>query len=253
MLTSYDFLAITGLKLGSERIKGNDLISPTEIRSLLGVIPPWVNGKNVSLMWLNSNINKCETVAVGTQMFMVLFIGTLLCHYLGSTMSLCYLWSLRDISWIKNYDWGGMAYATLLHLKTQLSCHNHSSLGMNRLFGRWDLNSWLGVFCESYLCCCWCVLIYFRFGCMNISVLVHNFWKMLMICFQSFFVGCLSIIYQCPPSVLCKLADGDWQLRRRGGEFFFFGVLGDVQMSLDPWLRCEEHDECAWARELNVC
>ena len=27
--------------------------------------------------------------------------------------------------------------------------------------------------------------------------------------------------------------------------FFFFGVLGDVQMSLDPWLRCEEHDECA--------
>ena len=122
----------------------------------------------------------------------------------------------------KNYDWGGMAYVTLLHLKTQLSCHNHSSLGMNRLFGRWDLNSWLGVFCESYLCCCWCVLIYFRFGCMNISVLVHNFWKMLMICFQGFFVGCLSIIYQCPPSVLCKLADGDWQLRHRGGEFFFF-------------------------------
>ena len=30
-----------------------------------------------------------------------------------------------------------------------------------------------------------------------------------------------------------------------------FWVLYDVQMSLDPWLGCEEHDECAWAWELN--
>jgi len=66
MLTLYDFSAITGLKLGSERIEGNDSISPVEIRSLLGVIPPRVRSKNVPLMWLYSNIDKCETVATGT-------------------------------------------------------------------------------------------------------------------------------------------------------------------------------------------
>ncbi|KAL4619324.1 hypothetical protein ACB092_06G070800 [Castanea dentata] len=68
----------------------------------------------VPLMWLYIYIDKCETVATGTQMFMLFFIGTLLCLGLGSTVSLHYLWSLRDISQIKNYDWGDMAYATLL-------------------------------------------------------------------------------------------------------------------------------------------
>ena len=72
-------------------------------------------------MWLYSNIDKCETMATSTRMFMLLFIGTLLCPDLGSTVSLRYLWSLRDIDQIKNYDWGGMAYATLLHFMTQLS------------------------------------------------------------------------------------------------------------------------------------
>ena len=59
---------------------------------------------------------------------MLLFIGTLLCPDLGSTMSLQYLWSLRDIGLIKNYDWGDMAYATILHFMTQLSRHSLSSL-----------------------------------------------------------------------------------------------------------------------------
>ena len=72
-------------------------------------------------MWLYSNIDKCETMATSTRMFMLLFIGTLLCPDLGSTVSLRYLWSLRDIDQIKNYDWGDMAYATLLHFMTQLS------------------------------------------------------------------------------------------------------------------------------------
>ena len=72
-------------------------------------------------MWLYSNIDKCETMATSTRMFMLLFIGTLLCPDLGSTVSLRYLWSLRDIDQTKNYDWGGMAYATLLHFMTQLS------------------------------------------------------------------------------------------------------------------------------------
>ena len=129
MLISYDFSTITSLKLGSERIEGNDSISPAKIRSLLGVIPPRVSGKNVSLMWLYSNIDKCEIVATGTQMFMLIFIGTLLCLELGSTMSLYYLGSLRDINRIKNYDWGVMAHATLLHIMTRLSQRSLSSLG----------------------------------------------------------------------------------------------------------------------------
>ena len=62
-------------------------------------------------------------------MFMLLFIGTFLCPDLGSTVNLRYLWSLRNIEQIKNYDWGGMAYATLLHFMTQLSRRSLSSLG----------------------------------------------------------------------------------------------------------------------------
>ena len=40
---------------------------------------------------------------------------------------------------------------------------------------------------------------------MNILVLVHNFWKMLMICFLGFFTSYLSIVYQHLLSVLCRL------------------------------------------------
>ena len=40
MLKPYDFLTITGLKLGGKRIEGNDSISSVEIRGLLGVMPP---------------------------------------------------------------------------------------------------------------------------------------------------------------------------------------------------------------------
>ena len=80
-------------------------------------------------MRLYTNIGKCETVAIGTRIFMLLFIGTLLCPDLGIIVSLYYLWSLRDIDRIKNYGWGGMAYATLLHFMTQLSRRSLSSLG----------------------------------------------------------------------------------------------------------------------------
>ena len=79
-------------------------------------------------MWLYNNFENYKTVATDTRMFMLLFIGTLLCLDLGSTVSLRYLWSLRDISRIKNYDWGGMAFATLLHFMTQLSQRSLLSL-----------------------------------------------------------------------------------------------------------------------------
>ena len=49
-------------------------------------------------MWLYENIESYETVVMGTRMFMLLFIGTFLCPDLGSTVSLRYLWSLRDIN-----------------------------------------------------------------------------------------------------------------------------------------------------------
>ena len=91
MLTPYDFSTITSLKLGGERIEGDDSISSVEISGLLGVMPPQVRSKNVPLIWLYANIDKCETIATSTRMFMLLFIGTLLCLDLGSTMSLCYL------------------------------------------------------------------------------------------------------------------------------------------------------------------
>ena len=67
-------------------------------------------------------------MAKGARMFMLLFIGTFLCSDLGSTVNLHYLRSLRKIVQIRNYDWGGTAYATLIHFMTQLSRWSLSSL-----------------------------------------------------------------------------------------------------------------------------
>ena len=91
MLTPYDFSVITGLRLGNERIKVNDFLTPKEIKTLLGVVPSKLKSKNVSLMWLYENIESYKTVAMGTRMFMLLFIMTFLCPDLGSTMNLRYL------------------------------------------------------------------------------------------------------------------------------------------------------------------
>ena len=44
-LTPYDFLAITSLKLGGERIKVNDSITSAEIKSILGVMPSKIRSK----------------------------------------------------------------------------------------------------------------------------------------------------------------------------------------------------------------
>ena len=129
MWISYDFSVFTGLKLGGERIHVNDSFIANEIKKLLGVVPSQMRSKNVPLLWLCENITKCDTVARGTRMFMLLFIGTFLCLDLGNTVNLRYLWSWRNIEQIKNYNWGGMAYATLLHFMTQLSRHSLSSLG----------------------------------------------------------------------------------------------------------------------------
>ena len=97
MLMPYDFFIITNLRLGGERIKINDSLTSKEIKSLLGVVPSKLKSKNVSLMWLYENIENYKTIATGTCMFMLLFIGIFLCLDIGSTMSLRYLWSLKDI------------------------------------------------------------------------------------------------------------------------------------------------------------
>ena len=129
MLTPYDFSVITGLRLGGERIHVNDSLTSTEIKKLLGVVPSKMKSKNIPLSWLCENILQCDTVAKGARMFMLLFIGSFLCPDLGNTINLLYLWSLRKIERIWNYDWGGMTYVTLLHFMTQLSRRNLSSLG----------------------------------------------------------------------------------------------------------------------------
>ena len=129
MLTLYDFFVITSLRLGGERIRVNDSLTLVELRKLLGVVPSRMRSNNIPLSWLCENIPRCETVAKGAHMFMLLFIGIFLCLDLGSTVNLRYLWILRKIKQIRNYDWGGMAYATLLHFMTQLSRRSLSSLG----------------------------------------------------------------------------------------------------------------------------
>ena len=100
MLTPYDFSVITGLRLGGERILVNDSLTSTKLKKLLGVVPSRMRSNNIPLSWLCDNISQCETVAKGTRMFMLLFIGTFLCPNLGSTVNLHYLGSLRKIEQI---------------------------------------------------------------------------------------------------------------------------------------------------------
>ena len=125
MLTPYDFSVIIGLRLGGERIRINDFLTPKEIKKFLGVVPSTMKSKNVPLMWPYQNIKGCKIVAIGTCMFMLLFIRS---PNFGGVVNLHYLWSLRDIDQIKNYDWDCMAYATLLYFMTQLSKRSLSSL-----------------------------------------------------------------------------------------------------------------------------
>ncbi|KAL0001381.1 hypothetical protein SO802_015162 [Lithocarpus litseifolius] len=116
-------------ELGGERFCVNDSFTSTELQKLLGVVPSRMRSNNILLSWLRENIPHYDTVAKGAYMFMLFFIGTFLCLDLGSTVSLRYLWSLRKIEQIWNYDWGDMAYATLMHFMTQLSRLSLSSLG----------------------------------------------------------------------------------------------------------------------------
>ena len=129
MLAPCDFSVIIGLRLGGKRIFVNDSLTSTELKKLLGVMPSRMRSNNIPLSWLCENIPQCETMAKGAHMFMLLFIKTFLCPDLGSTVNLRYLGSLRKIEQIQNYDWGSMAYATLMHFMTQLSKHSLSSLG----------------------------------------------------------------------------------------------------------------------------
>ena len=129
MLRPYNFSVITGLRLGGERILVNDSLPSAELKKLLGVVPSRMKSNNIPLSWLCENIPLCENVAKGVYMFMLLFIRTFLRPDLGSTVNLSYLGSLRKIEQIQNYNWGGMAYATLMHFMTQLSRWTLSSLG----------------------------------------------------------------------------------------------------------------------------
>ena len=109
---------------------------------------------------------------------------------------------------IKNYDWGGMAYATLLHFMTQLS---HLS-GLGGALFLWQVR--FGIFgyvwvLESYFGYVVMVLsILFRFECMNTLELAFKFGRRLMAFFQDFSVGCSNIVCQRPLGVLWKC--GAW-------------------------------------------
>ena len=88
MLTPYDFSVITGLRLGGDGILVNDSLTLAKLKKLLGVVPSRMKSKNVPLSWLCENISQCDTVAKGTCIFKLLFIGTFLCLDLGSTVNL---------------------------------------------------------------------------------------------------------------------------------------------------------------------
>ncbi|KAK9996765.1 hypothetical protein SO802_021451 [Lithocarpus litseifolius] len=148
MLTPYDFSAITGLRLGGKRILVSDSPTSAKLKKLLGAMTSRMKSNNIPFSWLCENIPQCETVAKGALMFMLPFIRTFLCPKSGSTVNLRYLGSLRKIEQIRNYDWGGMAYATLMHFVTQLSRRSLPSLGGAPFVWQMKLNPWAG--CEGY-------------------------------------------------------------------------------------------------------
>ena len=135
MLTPYVFFVNTSLRLGGKRILVIDSLTSTELNKLLGVMPSRMRSNNVPLSYLCESIPQCETMAKGACMFMLLFIGIFLCPDLGSIVNLCYLGSLRKIEQIWNYNWGNMAYATLLHFMTQLSRQSLSWQVRFEIFG----------------------------------------------------------------------------------------------------------------------
>ena len=172
--------------------------------------PPQVSSENLSLMWLYSNIDKCKTVATGTRMFMLLFIGTLLCPNLGSTVSLHYLWSLRDINRIKYYDWGSMAYAILLHFMTQLSHSSLSSLRGEPFVWQVKFKFFVGFILQRLFVLLLAIVYFCRFGCMNILEFSHSFWKTLLMNFQGSCVGYPRTTFQHFQSAPWRL--GKWWL-----------------------------------------
>ena len=152
MLTPYEFSIITGLRLGRKRILVNHSFTSTELKKLLGVMPFRMRSNNIPLSWLCENIPQCKIVAKGARMFMLLFIRTFLCLDLGSTVNLRYLGSLRKIEKIQNYDWGGMAYATLMHFMTQLPLK--LGWGSICMAGEvWYLFGYVGCGKSFWLCC----------------------------------------------------------------------------------------------------
>ncbi|KAK9997566.1 hypothetical protein SO802_022252 [Lithocarpus litseifolius] len=218
LLTPYDFSVITDLRLDGE--------TSNEIKKLLGVVTCKMRTKNIPLMWLCKNITKCDIVAMGTHMLMLLFIGTFLCPDLGSTVNLRYLWSLRNIEQIKNYDWGGMAYTTLLYFMTQLSRRSLSSLGGVPFFFWLDCNGIVN-FCQVWM------YEYFGVG--------LEIWEEINDIF---------------PRFLCWLPKHRLSTSSRRSLEIWCLVIDNLtanDMSLDPWVGCEEYDECERALELNSC
>ena len=106
------------MRLGGKRILVNHSLTSTKLKKLLGVMPSRMRSNNVPLSWLCESIPQCEIVVKGARMFMLLFIRTFLCPDLGSTVNLRYLGILRKIEHLRNYDWGGMANATLMYFTT---------------------------------------------------------------------------------------------------------------------------------------
>ena len=99
-----------------------------------------------------------------------------------------------------------MAYATLLHIMTQLSKRSLSSLGGATFV--WQVR--FGIFgCVGFGKLFWlCCNGDFRFECMNTLELALKFGRRLMAFFQDFSISCPNIICQCPPGVLWKF--GAW-------------------------------------------
>ncbi|KAK9998020.1 hypothetical protein SO802_017623 [Lithocarpus litseifolius] len=195
------------IKLGGKRIRVNDSLTANEIKKLLGVVPSKIRSKNVPLSWLCENITKYDIVAKGT--------------HLGSTVNLCYLGSLRNIEQIKNYDWGGMAYAILLHFMTQLSRRSLSSLGGAPFVRQVWMYEYFGVGPEIRE---------------EVNDIFPRFLRWLP-------KHCLS--------TPCRLSLEIWRLVIDNLSTDDLSSLVIFKMCLNPWVGCQEYNECERALELN--
>ncbi|KAL7165765.1 hypothetical protein ACSBR2_036605 [Camellia fascicularis] len=136
-LTPYDFLMLTGLRVGVGDLVPFDP-DMTQWRDaqlqLLGAIPDTTTRRIVRYSWFYDHFSgtqpvTADEVAQYTRGFMTYLFGTTLYANRENTVRLYILRALVHLSGIVDYDWGDTSLATLYYYMSSISRRKADSLG----------------------------------------------------------------------------------------------------------------------------